>query len=79
MPENPNTVYTTEPVESLRDHENATVTLGSYKKRNKMLPMFIINENSPYPFSFGLVKAKLILKFVSQLRKFVETDGRTLN
>ena len=64
----------TEAVSSLLDIDHSTVDLDSYKGK----PMFVINKTSRYPFSFGLPKAKLLLKYVDQLRKFVETEGKTI-
>ena len=61
-------------VESLMDVEHSTCSIDSFKGR----PTFAINKNSPYPFSFGLLKAKLLVKHMAALTKFVETDGRSL-
>jgi hypothetical protein len=64
-----------EAVSSLLDTEHSTCDLDSYKGK----PMFVINKNSRYPFSFGLAKAKLIVKHVKQLDRFVATDGASLS
>jgi hypothetical protein len=61
-------------VESLMDVENSTCSIDSFKGR----PTFAINKNSPYPFSFGLLKARLLVKHVKALQKFVETDGKSI-
>jgi hypothetical protein len=61
-------------VESLMDEQNSTCCIDSYKGR----PTFAINKESPYPFSFGLLKARLIVKHMEALQKFVESDGRSL-
>ena len=63
-----------EAVSSLLDIENSTCDLDAYKWK----PMFVINKNSRYPFSFGIAKAKLIVKHLPKLQKFVETDGKSL-
>jgi len=36
-------------------------------------PVLVIkrDENDPYPFSFGLSKAKLILENIDEIKKFV--------
>jgi hypothetical protein len=62
-------------VESLKDVEKSTCEIDSYKGR----PTFAINKNSPYPFSFGLLKAALIVKHADALRRFVETNGRSIS
>ena len=61
-------------VESLKDVEASTCSLDSYKGRNT----FAINKNSPYPFSFGILKAKLLVKHTLSLITFVATDGRSV-
>jgi hypothetical protein len=61
-------------VESLKDVDNSTASIDSYKGR----PTFAINKNSPYPFSFGLLKAKLLVKHMEALKRFVETDGKSI-
>ena len=61
-------------VESLMDVEHSTASIDSFKGR----PTFAINKESPYPFSFGLLKAKLLVKHKDALQKFVETDGRSI-
>lgn len=61
-------------VESLKDEEHSTACIDSYKGR----PTFAINKNTAYPFSFGILKAKLLVKHMAALKKFVETDGRSI-
>lgn len=61
-------------VESLMDVEKSTCSIDSFKGR----PTFAINKNSPYPFSFGILKAKLILKHAAALKRFVETEGKSI-
>ena len=61
-------------VESLKDVEHSTCSIDSYKGR----PTFAINKNSLYPFSFGLLKARLLVKHMKALMKFVETEGRSI-
>ena len=69
-----NTETVSDTVKSLFDVEHSTCSIDSFKGR----PTFAINKNSPYPFSFGIPKAKLILKHVDALRNFVESDGQRL-
>lgn len=62
-------------VKSLIDIDNSTCHLDSYKQN----PMFVINKDSRYPFSFGLAKARLIVKHYPKLRHFVATEGESLS
>jgi len=62
-------------VKSLMDVEGSTCCIDSYKGRST----FAINKNTKYPFSFGLLKAKLILKHIEALRSFVESDGQRID
>jgi len=32
------------------------------------------NEEDPYPFSFGISKAKLIMEHIEEIKKFVEEN-----
>ena len=73
-------VITTEPevsetVKSTLDINNSTVDIEEYKGR----PTFVINKHSRYPFSFQLPKAKLLVKYMKELQRFVETNGASLN
>jgi len=61
-------------VESLKDIESSTCCIDSYKGR----PTFAINKESQYPFSFGMLKAKLLVKHMKSLVKFVETEGKSI-
>lgn len=61
-------------VESLRDEEHSTCSIDSFKGR----ATFAINKSSPYPFSFGLLKAKLLVKHALALITFVKSDGKTV-
>ncbi len=61
-------------VESLKDVDNSTCSIDSFKGR----PTFAINKQSPYPFSFGILKAKLLVKHALALIVFVATDGRNI-
>ena len=63
-----------EAVSSLLDVEKSTCDLDTYKGK----PMFVINKDSRYPFSFGLAKAKLIVKHYDRLERFVQTEGASL-
>ncbi len=71
---NTNTTEINEAVKSILDIDNSTVDLDTYKNR----PMFVINKNSRYPFSLGLAKAKLLVKHADALKRFVETEGKTV-
>jgi len=61
-------------VESLKDVKNSTASIDSYKGRST----FAINKTSPYPFSFGILKAKLLVKHMLSLIVFVMSDGRSI-
>jgi hypothetical protein len=63
-------------VASLMDVDNSTCCIDSYKGR----PTFAINKNknSPYPFSFGLLKARLLVKHMDALKNFVDSEGKSL-
>ena len=61
-------------VKSLKDIENSTCEISSYRGR----PTFTINQQTEYPFSFGLLKAKLLVKYRNELLRFVETDGKSI-
>jgi hypothetical protein len=61
-------------VESLKDVDASTCSLDSYKGRTT----FAINKNSPYPFSFGILKAKLLVKHALPMIVFVATDGKSI-
>jgi hypothetical protein len=61
-------------VESLMDEEKSICSIDSFKGR----ATFAINKNSPYPFSFGTLKAKLIVKHLLGLLVFVATDGKSV-
>jgi len=60
---------------SLLDIAHSTCDLDSYNGK----PMFVINKGSRYPFSFGLAKARLILKHMNKLKTFVATKGAFLS
>ena len=61
-------------VKTMRSTEGSTCEIDSYKDQ----PMFTINKQSRYPFSFGLLKARLILHHLSSLRNFVSSGGQRL-
>jgi hypothetical protein len=63
-----------EAVSSILDIEHSTADLDVYKGK----PMFVINKSSRYPFSFGVPKAKLLIKHLEKLKRFAESDGQTL-
>ena len=69
-----NTEEMSETVKSLMDVDGSTCCIDSFKGR----PTFAINKDKAYPFSFGVPKAKLILKHIDALRNFVASDGRRL-
>ena len=64
-----------ETVESLKDLEHSTVDLDSYKGR----PTIAFNKQSKYPWSFGELKAKIIVKHFAAIKKFVESGGRSIS
>jgi len=45
---------------------------GPGESEFKGRPILILNPGEKYPFSFGLSKAKLILKYIDEIRAFVE-------
>lgn len=51
-----------------RDTSNSKATVGSYKG-NPTISLGVEGDN--YPFSFGLVKARLIVKHIDDIRRFV--------
>ena len=61
-------------VESLKDTDNSTVCIDSYKGR----PTIAFNKDSKYPFSFGELKAKILHKHRDAIAKFVETHGKSI-
>lgn len=64
----------TEAVSSLLDIQGSTLHLDVYKNK----PMFVINKASRYPFSFGVPKAKLLVKYAGELKRFAESEGKTI-
>lgn len=75
MSDQPRTEQPNEAVKSLLNIEESTADLDSYKGQ----PMFVINKASRYPFSFGMAKAKLILKHIDALKTFVSSGGSKLS
>ena len=61
-------------VESLMDVDNSTCEVDSFKGRTT----FAINKKTPYPFSFGILKARLLVKHALHLFTFVATEGKTI-
>jgi len=72
IPENSEQMSDT--VKSLMDVAGSTCCIDSFKGR----PTFAINKDKAYPFSFGLPKAKLIIKHIEALRNFVASEGQRL-
>ncbi len=56
------------------DEASSTSSIDSFKGR----PTFAINKNSPYPFSFGILKARLLVKHTLSLITFVATEGKSI-
>jgi hypothetical protein len=48
------------------------VTFSAFKGNNVI--QLYRTEQDPYPFSFGVSKAKLILKHIEEIKKFVEEN-----
>ena len=67
--------HTSATVDSLKDLDKSTVELGSYKGR----PMLNFNQQSRYPFSFGILKLAIFVKFMKQINRFVETGGKSID
>ncbi|HNR68634.1 MAG TPA: hypothetical protein PKN04_11930 [bacterium] len=40
-------------------------------------PVITLNPNSRFPFSFGLAKAKLILQYLPEIRRFIEDHDKS--
>ena len=71
---NDNNATVSPTVKSLLDTEHSTVGTDVYHGK----PMFVFNPGGPYPFSIGLAKAKLVMKHIDAIRKFVETNGASI-
>ena len=74
MSKTQNTEELPDTVKTLMDVKNSTCDIDSYKGRTT----FVINKESKYPFSFGIPKAKLILKHLEALQNFVSSNGHRL-
>ena len=56
--------------------EKLTATVGEYK--GNAIISLPVSGSTKYPFTFGLNKAKAILEYLDDIRKFVEnTDKKT--
>ena len=64
-----------ETVQSLKDLEHSTVDLDGYKNR----PTIAFNKKSKYPWSFGILKAKIIVKHFAAIKRIVETNGESIS
>ena len=44
-------------------------------------PVLIIrrNEDDKYPFTFGMMKAKMILENIEEIKRFVEDNDKTVD
>lgn len=42
-------------------------------------PMLLLNPGSQYRFQFGLGKAKMILQHIDAIRRFVESNGTSID
>lgn len=60
----------------MEENENKMgVTIGEYKGSPVItLPL---TADGKYPFTFGLGKAKTILKYIDEIRKFVEENDKS--
>lgn len=65
-----------------------SATVSMFEKDGKQFPMISLQRDDvkprkdgtmPYPFSFGIGKAKLILAHIGQIKKFVEVNEKTSN
>lgn len=59
----------------MSDTEQKTITEKSEYKGNATISIIELDEEGnkkPYPFSFGKKKAKLIVKHLEHIKKFVE-------
>lgn len=51
--------------------------ISSFEKNGKVFPTIQLmnDESDKFPFSFGVSKARLILKHVEEIKKFVQDNG----
>lgn len=57
------------------EKKQTEVTFGEYKGSPTItLPT---TADGRYPFSFGVIKAKAILKYIEDIKKFVEMHDKT--
>jgi len=52
----------------------STPKLDSYKGS----PTLILNPEDRFTFSFGLGKARLLLEHIDTIKKFVESEGKSI-
>lgn len=48
-------------------------TISEFKGKK----VLTLNPDAPYPFSFGVAKAKLILEHLEDIKQFVESESKT--
>lgn len=54
--------------------ESTIPTISEFNGR----PTILLNPGSKYPFSLGMAKAKLVLRNVSFLQAFVDSEGTSV-
>lgn len=54
------------------EREYAPPVVGEYQGK----PMLILTPDARFPFQFGLGKARILLKHLKCVQKFVESDGK---
>ena len=54
-----------------------SATISTFEKNGKSFPTITLknSEDEKFPFSFGATKARLILKHLDEIKKFVEENG----
>lgn len=57
-----------------QDRPKSTPKLDQYKGS----PTLILNPEDRFTFSFGLGKARLILEHLDTIKKFVESEGKSI-
>ncbi len=54
--------------------EKLTATIGEYK--GNAIISLPVSGSTKYPFTFGLNKAKAVLEFLDDIKKFVEENDK---
>lgn len=58
----------------MEDEEVRDPEISEYDKKATI----VLNPGGRWPFSFGLAKAKLIVTHFEKIKRFVETNGTSL-